>query len=137
MPVTIIHQDLVTVSTTTAGQSIVQQEDLWADVGAFQDLGIAIFVAQAPSSFTSGVALYIENAPLREEALFTTASPLVNINGTPSGPAIGWNFYGPWHLSNGSAIFMRYLRWRAYNGTGSATNTWQFRILLTANPAPR
>jgi hypothetical protein len=135
MPATIVMQDLVTVTTSISGQVISQQESLWVDLLNYQDLGLMIYFAQVPASFTGNVAFYIDHAPLKEEGLFTVLSPLVSVTAAP-GTNPGWNFYGPFHLSSGQ-LFSRFARWRVTNGTSASVSTWQFRILLSANQSAR
>ena len=134
MALTITNQELITVTLTASGATVTQQESLWSDLGAYQDLYIQIFFAQLPA-WTNNPQLYIETAPLKEEALFTTATnQLITISANPANYP-GWNVYGPFHLSSGTS-FCRFLRWRIFNGTAAGPNTFQFRVLLSVNPSP-
>ena len=136
MPQTLVMQEMVTITPSVSGQIITQQENLWPDLTGYQDMGLIIYFAQVPTSFTGSPALFIETAPLKEEDLFTvTQMQLVSVTAAPTTNP-GWNFYGPWHMST-NALFTRFLRWRITNGTSSSVNTWQFRIVLVLNPSPR
>ena len=66
MPLTIVMQELTTVTLNTSGQIITQQENLWPDLGPYQDMAVFAYFAQVPSSFTGSPALYIQTAPLKE-----------------------------------------------------------------------
>jgi hypothetical protein len=133
MAITLIMQDLVTVTLTASGQTITQAENLWVDLAAYQDLAINIYYAQAPTTLSFNAGLFIETAPLKEEAIFMTF-PIVSVTTAPA-TVPGWYGVGAFHLGSSNG-FGRYLRWRVANGTYSGTNTWQFRIVLTVNPSP-
>jgi hypothetical protein len=122
------------VTLNTSGAVIMQQESLWPDLGAYQDVGIAAYFAQVPASFTGSPVFSIQTALVKEEGLFSLSNfALVNVTTTPSNVP-GWNFLGNFHMG-ATNQFCRYLRWSITNGTSTSMNTWQFRLLLNVNPS--
>jgi hypothetical protein len=135
MPLTIIAQELVTVSLDQAAtaRQVTQDESGWIDLGPYQDLVILTYISE--QGFQSGLnaagSLNIEASPVKEDALFQALGLSVPANTTPS----YWSSQANVHMTSGE--FGRFLRWRLVGPTANGTATWTFRIVLSVNPAPR
>jgi hypothetical protein len=135
MPLTIVMQELVTVSLDQAAtaRQVTQDESGWIDLGPYQDLVVLTYISQQgfQSGVNAGGSLNIESAPLKEDAIFPNFGLSVAANTTPS----LWSNQVSVHLISG--VFFRFIRWRLVGPTANGTATWTFRIILSVNPAPR
>jgi hypothetical protein len=138
MPITIVAQDLITISLDPAGtaRQVTQNEAEWVDLGPYQDVAMLTYISQQGYQSSSGGAsgsLQLEVSPLKEDAIFPNFSLAIAANTAPS----GWTNQANVHLTSGSSFPQRYLRWRLVGPTANGTATWTFRIILSVNPAPR
>jgi hypothetical protein len=139
MPLTIVAQNLVTVSLDQASpaREVIQPEAEWIDLAPYQDIGaLSYFSEQGYQSPTNAAGtFYVETSPVKEDAPFRQfVLDSINANTTPvywgSGATIA-------HLSTGTTPFFRWLRWRILGPTAQGTATWTFRVVLVVNPAAR
>jgi hypothetical protein len=134
MPITVIVQDLVTVSLDPAGtaREVIQDEAAWPDLGPYQDVVMLTYISQQGGS-SSGGSLNLEVSPLKEDAIFRVFSLPISARAAPT----GWTNQANVHMTSGTSFHHRYMRWRLVGPTTGGTATWTFRLVLSVNPALR
>jgi hypothetical protein len=137
MPITIVAQELVTLSIDAAvtAKQITQNEAGWVDLGPYQDVVMLTYFSEQgfQSGSFAGGSLLLEVAPLKEDTIFPNYSLQILASAAPG----GWANQANVHLTSGSSFHQRYFRWRLVGPTANGTATWTFRVLLSVNPAPR
>ena len=120
---TFILQDWTTIRANTAGGSVVQSEESWLDLSAFQDLFFWVDVREV----TGTVTLFFDTSPTADESLF---QPLVAGGQALTASTTPTLVRAP--MTSASVPVARYVRWRA---SGSGANPWDatFRVVLAAN----
>lgn len=126
MPHTLVLQDWVTISGTSSAVS--QTAEDYLALGNYQDIVIYTYVGAA--AVAGGSSLQIQSAPTKEDALFNLAAN-THLTLAAGSTSVGWQTPVGVHMSSGTG-FGRYLRW--YCPGNTAVWTWNFRIIVTANP---
>ncbi len=122
---TLILQDWTTIrgSGSGAGATIVQSEQDWLDLSAYQDLTFWLDVREV---FGGTVTIFFETSPAADESLF---QPMITTGTALTAAAAPTIVKAP--MLSANVPIGRFLRWKL---TGPAT-TWDatFRVLVAAN----
>ncbi len=132
----LLFQDIVTVYGTTTTTSVAQSDAEALDLAAYQDFSASIEVMALAAGGAPSPKLWLETAPLKEEALF--ASPQDGLQ-TNVPLVVGLTttrniLNAPLRDTTAQQIpLARWLRWRL--DLASASSSWSvtFRIHLAAH----
>lgn len=118
-----VLQDWTTIRGTS-GATIVQGEDGWLDLSAYQDV---VFWLDCREVTGASNTLNYQTSPTRDETLFQNMLAAGITMAAASTPVVSKAL-----LSGAAVPIARYLRWSI---TGTAVTPWDatFRILIAAN----
>jgi hypothetical protein len=130
-----VLQDWVTIRGASTVTSIVQNENNYLTLDAYQDAFFWLQVSELTNGSTATVMLNIETSPLKDETLFYPTQGLALTTTYMSPPKIiGVTLYG---IQSGTSIttppIARFVRWHITQTGNAATWDVTFRILVSAN----
>lgn len=119
----IMLQDWMTVRGNAAATVVLQQEDCYADLIGYQDIGIYLDV----SDFSGSARIEFQTSPTKEEALMLTMTGAAIV---PAATGLQTPVYVTY--ASASLPLTRFVRWRA-SGTSAGWSA-TFRAWLVGNP---
>ena len=123
-----VLQDWVTIRGNSTVTSVIQMENNYAQLDAFQDVIFWMQVSEVTVS-AGTITMNYETAPLKDESLFTAMATAGITTAAMTPPTLTKVLLS----QNPSVPLSRWVRWRlSASGTTAAWDV-SFRILLVAN----